>query len=108
MVMTRSFKDTVKDRIMRDEPFRRALLSEAVQLFIEGDLASGKSVLRDYINATIGFDALSMATHRPAKSLMRMFAADGNPTASNLFAVINVLQERTGVQLEVRASKQAA
>lgn len=108
MVLTKAFKETVKDRITHDGSFRRALLSEAVQMLIEGDMSSGKSILRDYINATVGFEDLAMATQRPAKSLMRMFGTDGNPTASNLFAVIGVLQERTGVHLEVRASKQAA
>ena len=108
MVLTRNFKDTIKDRIMRDEPFRRALLSEAIQMLLEADMATGKSILRDYINATIGFEALAAATQRPAKSLMRMFGQDGNPTASNLFAVISVLQTHAGVHLEVKASKQAA
>ena len=108
MVLTRNFKDTVKDRIERDGPFRRALLSEAVQMLFEGDMVSGKSILRDYINATVGFEALAAKTKRPVKSLMRMFGPDGNPTASNLFAVIGVLQTHTGVHLEVKASKQAA
>ena len=36
------------------------------------DLETAKSVLRDYINATIGFAKLSDLTHKPPKSLMRM------------------------------------
>jgi hypothetical protein len=39
---------------------------------------------------------------------MRMFGPSGNPTAANLFAVIGVLQKKTGVHLEVRASASAA
>jgi hypothetical protein len=35
---------------------------------------------------------------------MRMFSANGNPTAANLTDVIRVLQKKTGVQLEVRAT----
>jgi hypothetical protein len=38
----------------------------------------GKAILRDYINATIGFEELSRVTKRPAKSLMRMFGPAGN------------------------------
>lgn len=108
MALTRSFKDTVQARAMRDPAFRQALFQEAVQILLEGDIASGRSVLRDYINATIGFDALAEATQTPAKSLMRMFGPKGNPTAANLFAVINALQSRTGVHLEVRAVSEAA
>ena len=103
MALTRNFRDTVQARATRDPAFRQALFQEAVQVLFEGDIASGRSVLRDYINATIGFETLAAATSTPAKSLMRMFGPRGNPTAANLFAVINALQERTGVHLEVRA-----
>lgn len=108
MALTRSFRETVQARAARDGAFRQALFQEAVQVLLEGDIASGRAVLRDYINATIGFEALAAATHTPAKSLMRMFGPKGNPTAANLFTVINVLQARTGVHLEVRAASAAA
>ncbi len=88
MPLTRSFRDTVKARAGRDGAFRQALLQEAVQILFEGDVSGGKAVLRDYINATIGFEALAAATGTPPKSLMRMFGPRGNPTAENLFAVL--------------------
>lgn len=108
MPLTREFKDTVQARAARDPAFRRALLQEAVQVLLEGDVSAGRAVLRDYINATIGFAALADATQTPPKSLMRMFGARGNPTAANLFAVLTVLQAQTGVHLEVRAVPEAA
>ena len=49
---------------------------------------TGKAVLRDYINATIGFEALGGLTDFSPKSLMRMFGPRGNPQARNLFAII--------------------
>jgi hypothetical protein len=73
MPLTRSFKEFVKSRIERDAKFRQALFQEAVQTLIEGDVDTAKAVLRDYINATIGFPALAKATGTPPKSLMRMF-----------------------------------
>ena len=103
MPLTRSFKEFVKSRIERDSKFRQALFQEAVQSLIEGDVDTAKSVLRDYINATIGFPALARVTKMPPKSLMLMFGPKGNPTAVNLFGVIVALQEKTGVHLEVRA-----
>ncbi|MGJ5074616.1 transcriptional regulator [Bradyrhizobium sp. SZCCHNS3002] len=69
-----------------------------------GEVDEGRARLRAYINATIGFDALSKALGRPPKSLMRMFGPSGNSTAENLLGVINVLQAETGVQLEVRVA----
>ncbi len=104
MVLTRDFKETVKARVERDPKFRAALLTEAVEQMLGGDMDAGKSVLRDYINATVGFERLAKETGTPAKSLMRMFSPKGNPRADNLFAVINRLQKASGIRLGVAAS----
>jgi DNA-binding phage protein len=104
MPLKREFRETVKMRAQGDAAFRAALLSEVVDLFLAGDVTTGKIVLRDFINATIGFAALTEATGVPVKSLMRMVGAGGNPRAENLFAILRVLQERTGVQLTVQAA----
>ena len=104
MPLTRSFNATVRERATRDPAFRAALFSEAVQTLLAGDLDTAKAALRAYVNATIGFEKLAAATGTPIKSLMRMFGPSGNPTAANLSEVIRVLQKKTGVHLEVRAS----
>lgn len=104
MALTRSFKETVMARVASDPAFGQALLTEGLNALFEGDLDTGKAVLRDYINATIGFEALAEATGTPPKSLMRMFGPRGNPSASNLFAVIQQLQRASGVTLQVRAA----
>ncbi len=103
MALTRDFKDTVQARARSDPGFREALLEEAVEAMLAGDVDIGKAVLRDYINATIGFDELSGRTRKPAKSLMRMFGPTGNPQARNLFDIIGHIQRHEGVQLRVRA-----
>ena len=108
MPLTREFKDTVQARIRRDRKYRKELLREGVASLLVGDLDTGKAILRDYINATIGFEELSRVTKRPTKSLMRMFGPDGNPTAENLLGVIGTLQEETGVHLKIRAVTEAA
>ena len=104
MVLTVNFRDHVKARIEADAEFRATLFQEAVQTLIEGDIGTARAVLRDFINATVGFAALAKATGIPPKSLMRMFGPSGNPTAANLSEVIRVLQKKTRVHLEVRAS----
>lgn len=103
MPLTRSFKETIKTRAATDSAFRVALLTEAVDLLLSGDVATGKGVLRDYINATVGFEDLADEVGTPSKSLMRMFSAKGNPRAENLFSVISRLQQLTGVHLAVRS-----
>jgi hypothetical protein len=49
MPPTRSFKETVKARVERDPKFRTALLTEAVEQILSGDLDIAKVVLRDYL-----------------------------------------------------------
>ena len=66
-------------------------------------METGKSLLRDYVNATIGFGELGGMTHKSPKTRMRMLSPNGNPQARNLFESIGCLQEREGVHLEVRA-----
>jgi hypothetical protein len=102
MVLTRDFKETIQARVERDPAFREALLKEGVECLLSGDVETGKTVLRDYINATIGFEALGDLTDKSPKSLMRMFGPKGNPQARNLFEIIGYLQEREGVHFEVR------
>ncbi|MFN3319202.1 transcriptional regulator [Rhizobium sp. TH135] len=104
MALTRDFKETVRDRAQSDPAFRAALLSEAIELLLSGDVETGRALLRDYINATIGFIELGQKSGLPPKSLMRMFGPSGNPRADNLFAVIRLLQDETGVQIAVKAA----
>ncbi len=104
MALTRDFKETVRDRAQSDPAFRAALLSEAIELLLSGDVETGRALLRDYINATIGFQELGQKSGLPPKSLMRMFGPSGNPRADNLFAIIRLLQDETGVQIAVKAA----
>ena len=103
MPLTRDFKDTVQARAERDREFREGLLKEGVECLLSGEVEVGKIVLRDYINATIGFEELGSLTGKPPKSLMRMFGPSGNPYARNLFEVISRIQQHEGIQLEVNA-----
>lgn len=89
----------------RDPAFRTLLRREGVECLLADDINTGKAVLRDYINATIGFEELSRVFGKSRKSLMRMFGPKGDPQASNLFAVIHYLQEQEGIHLEVKARK---
>jgi len=102
MALTRDFKETIRARVKRDPGFRKALLREGIENFLSGDVETGKIILRDFINATIGFTTLSDATHRSAKSLMRMLGPRGNPQARNLFEIVAYLQHAEGVRFELR------
>ena len=101
MALTREFRATLLERAQKDADFRKAMLKEGVDTLLSGDVETGKAILRDYINAAVGFGQLSEATNIPAKSLMRMFGPKGNPRAGNLFQIIKHLQVREGIHLEV-------
>jgi hypothetical protein len=87
MPLTHDFKETIRARAQHEPKFRQALLREAV-------------LLRDYVNATIGFQALEEQTNTPVKSLMRMLEPKGSPSAAKLSSILTVLQKTKGVHFE--------
>jgi DNA-binding phage protein len=105
MPLTRDFKETVLADMRRDPAFREAMLREGIEGLLSGEIDLAKEILRDYINATIGFEKLSKKVKLPPKSLMRMFGPSGNPQAKNLFAVIAALQKDAGIELQVVAAE---
>jgi hypothetical protein len=101
MAQTRSFKQLVQTHVASDPAFAEALLREGIEVMLGGDIETGKTILRDYIKATVGFEKLGAATATPPKSLIRMFGPRGNPQARNLFSVIGYLQKRAGLHLHI-------
>jgi len=106
MPLTRSFRETIKEQLA-DPDFRREFLREAVGNMLTGDLETAKSVLREYINGTIGFIALGHALSKSPKSLMRMLSPQGNPQARNLFEMVAYLQKIEGTVFVVHATAAA-
>ncbi len=102
MALTRNFKQTILERAQRDSTFRKALLVEAVNELLAGDLETGKAMLRDYINATVSFEPLAQKLDKNSKSLQRMLSPNGNPTSKSLFSMLHVLQDRENIQLRVQ------
>src|SRR5207244_3097770 len=104
MGLTRDFKQTTYARAQRDAAFRKALLTEAVNAYLSGDETIGKAVLKDFINATIGFEKLATLVKVPSKSLHRMLSATRNQRTARFFAILRALQEEIVLQLKVRAA----
>src|SRR6266478_2201316 len=105
MALTRDFKQTVVERVRRDPAFAKALLDEAATLFLNGEPHTARLILRDLVNATVGFEELAAETTKPAKSLHRMLSKKGNPSMDNLAAILNVVRRRLRVDLQARAVK---
>jgi DNA-binding phage protein len=103
MALTRDFKETIMARAQRDAKFRQALFTESLNAYLAGDSATGKAILRDLINATIGFEGLAAEINKPSKSLHRMLGDKGNPSTENFFDILGALQRKTKVKLAVTA-----
>jgi hypothetical protein len=55
MPLTHDLKETIRARDRAQPEFRQALLREAIECISNGDLGTGKAVLRNYVNAPVGF-----------------------------------------------------
>jgi DNA-binding phage protein len=107
MALTRDFRETIGARVARDPAFAKALLDEAATLFLNGEPHTARLVLRDLINASIGFEALATETKTPSKSLHRMLSDRGNPSMDNLAAIFGVIRKRLGVDIRAQTVKAA-
>ncbi len=103
MALTRDFKETIRARAPEDAKYREALLVEATETLLAGDFATAKTFLRDFINATIGFEQLGHHVNKSPKSVMRMLSPKGNPRTENLIKILSCLQQREGVHFKVMA-----
>jgi hypothetical protein len=101
MTLRRDIRETVQARVRSDKEFRRGLLSDVVEALPAGEAALGREILRDFINATLGFPALVDKTGIHVKTLHQLSGPKGNPTAANLFNIIACLQEYEGMRLQV-------
>jgi DNA-binding phage protein len=103
MALTRDFQETTKERAQSDPAFRIGLLTEAAECLLNNEVAVAKTLLRDYVNATIGFQELGSLTDKMPTSLMRMLSETGNPNLNNISKVLVSLRQHEGVQLHVSA-----
>jgi DNA-binding phage protein len=99
----RHFKKTIYNRARRDAAFRKTMLADALNAFLDGDHAAGKMLLRDLIGATGGFEQLAVRLRKSSKSLHRMLGPRGNPTTSNFFTILKALQKTLRIRLTVQA-----
>ena len=98
MALTRDYKQTIVERAQREPAFAKALLDEAATLMLSGEPDVARLVLRDLVNATIGFERLAAQTQKPAKSLHRMLSARGNPNMDSLSAIFSAMQSKIGTK----------
>ena len=106
MPLTRTFRETVMVRVQSDPAFRRELICEATSAFLDGDIETGKSILRDYLNATEVLPRIAKLLQKDDKSLRRMVGRKGNPTLKNFIELLHACQQEENIRFEVRAVQQ--
>lgn len=103
MPLTRNFKETVVEMAQCDPDFRVGLLTEAVECLISNEVSVAKSLLRDYVNATLGFQKLGQMVDKSPSNLMRMLSDNGNPNIENMSLLLSAVRQHEGVELHVTA-----
>ena len=103
IALARSSNEIVVQRVQSDAAFAHALLDEAATLFLNGEPEMARLILRDLVNATMGFEQLATLTAKPSKSLHRMLSPTGNPSMDNLAAIFRAIRDRLQVNFEARA-----
>ena len=103
MPRTRNLRVTIWERIECGPTFRKTLIKDGVNCLLAGDVEVGKSVLRNTVNASVGFRKVGKITHNSPKILMRMLGPNGNLQARNLVEISRCLQDYEGLHLRVQA-----
>jgi len=107
MVLACDAEQTVVERAGRDPDFAKALFGEAATLFLNGEPDAARLILRDLVNATVGFENLAELTQKPSKSLHRMLSPKGNPSMDNLAAIFGAIRKGLKVTFDVRVVETA-
>jgi DNA-binding phage protein len=69
-------------------------------IFLSGERETARLILRDLVNATLGFERLAKVTAMPSKSLHRMLSPKGNPSMDNLAAIFDAVRKRLNVKFK--------
>jgi len=104
MALTRGFKETILERAQKDPEFRVGLLTEAAECLLNNETGVAKTLLRDYVNATLGFQELANIVNKKPTSLMRMLSDKGNPSIDNMSQVLEAVRQHEGIKLHVSAA----
>jgi len=104
MGQLRPVSETILKRAKEDPEFRAALLAEAIELLAENDVQTAKSIIRNYVLASIGFEALAKQIDKKPESIKRMLSEKGNPTLKNMAALLSSLKHHEGISIHVEAT----
>lgn len=94
---TTPYKDSMKAMVARNPAMAAEMLEDAINALLAGEVDDGRLLLRQYVNATIGFGELARRTGKADKNLIRTLGPSGSPTAANLFQIIRACTQAEGI-----------
>lgn len=80
--------EIIVEELQEDREFLKAHLANAIASFFNGEHGAARLMLRDIVNATIGFAELAAKLNKSDKGLMQMLTEKANPSAEHLFGII--------------------
>jgi hypothetical protein len=104
---TKLFSETIHEHLQKSRSFRSAYLRGTMECLVTGEIETGKILLRDYVEGTLGFVKLGKALGRSPAGLKRMLAPKGNPPLRNFFEVTTYLLKKDGAKFEIVDKKAA-
>jgi DNA-binding phage protein len=96
---TTPYRDSMKAMVARNPGMAAEMFEDAINALFAGELDEGRLLLRQYVNATIGFGELARRTGKTDKNLIRALGPKGSPTAANLFQIIQACMKAEGLTL---------
>lgn len=102
--------EVIVEELRADREFLKTHLANAILCLFSRQLPLACIMLRDIVNATIGFPALAEKFGRSdkGKGLMQMLTEKSNPTSDNLFRIIAEIMEHEGLSFSGADIKDAA
>ena len=101
---TVKFDAAIKKMVENKPEIGTQMLEDAINAFLSSDLNEARVLLRQYVNATLGFKELARLTGKQDKNLMRALSTNGNPTMATFVEILGALQKASGVTLTAHAA----
>lgn len=84
--------ELIIQELQDDREFLKEYIEETIRgFFTKGEIGVSCSMLRNIVNATIGFKELASKLDKTDKGLMQMLTVDANPQSANLFQIIQAV-----------------
>jgi len=99
------YDKAMKEMLEEHPHMATEMLEGALNSLLSGELDEGRLLLRQFVNATLGFKELAKRTGKHDKNLMRTLSATGNPTAANLFEIVQACIQAEGMTVAAHVQR---